>query len=126
MNELRFKIFDFERNTFVKDPTGYVKFSFYNTINNEIRLIPNIKKGLPAEIFLYVEKQDSIGLDIYEGDRVLFFNTEIEDYLVKEVTRKNLLLFWTLEEFDFEDANNMKVVGHKYLNPLQTAEFFLY
>lgn len=119
MNEVKFKIFDFEKLSFVNNPSKYIKFKFFNGLKNEIYVVPCLKPNLPAKLFLSIGKQDSTGLEIFEEDIVYFYDLEFEDYLTRVVTRKEALFYWTLDERHFENASNLKILAHSYESPLQ-------
>ncbi len=119
--ELKIKIWDFNLNSFAVNPMEYIEFNSYNTINNQIHIFPIIKSNLKAELFHCIDKQDINGIDIYEGERILFFNLITGVDLIQSVTRKGILSHWTLGEYSFDDAVNMRIIGHKYDNsPLRS------
>jgi len=114
MDELKIKIWDFNLESFVRDPLEYIEFSSYNTINNQIHIIPKLKPNVNAELFNCTQKQDINGIDIYEGERILFYNINIGVDIIQPVVKKGILLHWTLGDYSFDEATNLRIVGHKY------------
>lgn len=112
--ELKFKVFDFETNEFAIDPSKYIKFDFYTSLNGAIHMIPKLKPNIPADLLIHIGTQDEDSIDIYEGDRLRFYSLIEDRYLIEEVTRHGILFHWTLGNHSFEEISNLKVVGHKY------------
>jgi hypothetical protein len=121
MSELKIKIWDFSLECFVKNPMEYLEFTSYNTINNQIHIVPKLKSNLNAQLFHCSPRQDINGIDIYEGEQILFFDTLHEREFIQPVIRKGILLHWMLGDHSFDDAINLRIIGHMYnKTPLQS------
>lgn len=114
MQETKVKIWDFSKSEFISDPTGYVKMQYVKTLNNALHIYPVIRPEVNAEMVYFSGYQDQHGIDIYGGDRLLFFDTKEHKPHMEILDQKPDLLIWVLGEFLFEDVYFLKIVGNKF------------
>jgi len=116
MQETKVKIWDFDKAEFVADPTGYMKMQYVRTLNNALHIYPVIRPEVNAEMVYFSGYQDQHGMDIYGGDKLLFFDTKEHKPHMEFLTQKIDLFIWMFGEFMFEDIYFLKIIGNKFNN----------
>lgn len=127
MQETKIKIWDFDKNSFVADPTDYIKFQYIQSIDSALHIFPVLKPGVNAEMLYFSGYQDQHAVDIYEGDRLAFLDVKEQKTHICVLTKNPILFIWNLGGFLFEDVYYLKIVGNKFdLGPGQNPSNFLY